>query len=71
LDFLTVGAPDGERANEGFKAGMNLLDFGDIESLVEALLAEGFAKSGYPDSEARQQIAGVLRYWREQRGGGG
>jgi hypothetical protein len=71
MEFLTVGAPDGERATEGFKAGMNLLDFGDIESLVKALLAHGFERSGYPPSEAQQQIAGVLRYWHEQRGGAG
>ncbi len=71
MEFLTVGAPDGERATEGFKAGMNLLDFGDIESLVAALLAHGFERSGYPPSEAQQQIEGVLRYWHEQRGGGG
>lgn len=71
MEFLAVGAPDGERATEGFKAGMNLLDFGDIESLVTALLAHGFERSGYPPSEAQQQIAGVLRYWHEQRGGVG
>lgn len=71
MEFLTVGAPDGERATEGFKAGMNLLDFGDIESLVAALLAHGFERSGYPPSEVQQQIEGVLRYWHEQRGGVG
>ena len=71
MEFLTVGAPDGERATEGFKAGMNLLDFGDIESLVAALLARGFERSGYPPSEAQQQIKGVFRHWHEQRGGAG
>lgn len=67
MDFITVGSPDGQRASDGFKAGMNLLDFGTIDELVAALLAHGFSRSGYPPSEAQQQIAGVLKHWRENQ----
>ena len=60
-EYLINGVPEGQRANEHFKAAANLLEFPTVAELVEALLRRPAELSGLPEREAERHVQGAIQ----------